>query len=290
MKNYSIYFLIIIISYCCHKDKNVTTGNCPEYLRVNVFKDDHVYSEVEDSTENYYVKDDKLLLFGKNITYEYYYKCGDSFHLFNVNQNSRKVLDDSFWDFTNYLNRDNNVITKFIFHPDKFTVDKNRSMTKYTFIYLNSNNDTIFQEQTGAIENYKNFWMHPPRIGVFNLIFTSPWPLVSYPLNIGQEWEWEWSFNARWGDSRYIIWDGIKKFNYTYKTVSSDILSFDFGKIQCWKILAEGTSEIGNNSAEFYFNCELGFLMIHYFNLDNSEFVIKAVDVSHQAPKSWFKN
>ncbi len=277
MKYIFILTLLGMVILSCHNSLPSVPIKDNKYPKMDVIKNsegDEIFYEKESRKANI---DDYVFSKNNSFIYSYsYMKDGKSF-LFKINDES--PLTDEFWDFVpaNSMNQKN--IIKFLeISVIPITPEQIIGLTGIKMNYLNASNDTIYSARTGVIENYKNIWMHPPRLGVFSIIFTAPWPYVKFPLEDGATWTWDWNFNETWGDVKYIEWEGIIKFDYKY-TVSKGThkIKCPFGIIECYEIKAQGKSKVGENMASFYFNPSLGFVKINYTNMDGSRIVLEAI-------------
>lgn len=251
--------------YGCQHSEKV----CPSYVIQDVQEANGVYAELNQDS----VGIDNAIYDGSTaLEFRYYYVKDGVQRLFDIT-NSRKMLEDEFWEFTN--DTTSRTVESLLLCSTKEHNNKN-GQTELTYFYLNGSRDTLVTERTGLIENYRNIWMHPPRIGLFNLIFSAPWPFVKLPIEENNEWGWSWSYGERWGDRRYVEWDGIVKFDYKYQIQNDTVHVLNGINYPCTQILSEGRSEVGMNRMAGCFNCEYGFLTFTYTNLDGSSISLVA--------------
>jgi hypothetical protein len=117
---------------------------------------------------------------------------------------------------------------------------------------------------TGIVENDKNVWMHPIRIGFFNSLQTAPFPFVKKPLEIGFQWTDQMIIGQAWGNGAWGEWEESLLLTYDYSIVRKEILETKIGQIQCYVIDGIAKSNIGNTKLRSYFSEEYGFVRLEY--------------------------
>ncbi len=117
---------------------------------------------------------------------------------------------------------------------------------------------------TGAVENDKNVWIHPPRNGFFNSLETGPFPFVKKPFIIGNEWTDQMKIGQPWGDEMWGEWEGPLLLTYNYKMVGKEILTTPIGEIECFVIESTASSDIGETKLKSFFSEKYGFVRLEY--------------------------
>lgn len=141
---------------------------------------------------------------------------------------------------------------------------------------------------SGVVENYKNVWMHPPREALFSILELNPFPFVQArvtetdgteevpnpPYEVGHSWEWELDIESKWGDPRWITWEGALKNKYTYKISAKEIVSTAFGDLECLIIDSTAKNSRGQSSLKASFDPNYGFVKLDYTNIDGSKIIM----------------
>lgn len=282
--------LLIILAFNCYPDKEVILKKDNQYLILGTRIENQIYVENNEEQAN---SDNLIYIPNYRMLYDYKYMKNDksSKFKFNIGSSSNPMSDD-FWSL---IPSDSiseklyvNLINASVLNPSKPRF-KGNTIIKYD--YLNAYNEVIFSENTSLIENHKNIWAHLPRDGVFCFIFSAPWYYIKYPLELNSTWNWTWKYDDTWGDFRYVEWDGIIQFDYSYKVTNESIfIDCPFGKVECYEIEAKGKSEIGENFVLFYFNPQLGLVKAIYTNIDKSVIELNAIEFSHFENKNENEN
>ena len=193
-----------------------------------------------------------------------------------------KIEKDMFenWEYMEKrFSVDSTYIHKFIYLQPKSAdreLSPNQSVIKV--YWVNSDNTLISNTSEGIIENHKNLWMHPLRGYQMWPTFTAPWPYVQFPISVGDKYTWWKKLDGGWGSDRYVQWDKIMHFDYVYEVIGTEVVVVNDQGIECYKIEATGTSEIGNTRVFFYFNPRLGFVKMDYHLMDDSNIVMNMID------------
>ncbi len=73
------------------------------------------------------------------------------------------------------------------------------------------------KEKTGVLENTETIFLHPPRNKDYAILEFSPFPLVHFPLSVGQEWTWSLDIGTHWAKQAGIKnFEGLQTFTHSY--------------------------------------------------------------------------
>ena len=258
MKSTTLLFLAIIIlaTFRCTNDQPFVSIDQSIYSKVGVEKNDSTFF-IENVSDHY--SDNVIYSNCNEIVYEYNYRKEEKELFF-------KIVSFFDWEFIPNDSIENGIGIKKIklssLNPNpKYNFPPQSSIT---YNYLDINNKSVFEENTGVVENYKNILIHNPRQGFFKNLFPTPWPSIVYPLEIGKKWKWKWPYSGdTFGDARFTSWEGIIKMNFEYQVVGKEIITFPFGNVECYKILAKGVGGDMTNIIEYFFNPKMGLSLIH---------------------------
>lgn len=121
-----------------------------------------------------------------------------------------------------------------------------------------------FISTTGLVENEQNVWLHPIRTGFFKSLETCPFPFVKYPLEAGKKWTDQMIISDRWANELWGNWQGQLALKYEYQIVGKGRIETPMGQLDCWKIKATATSDIGQAGSTFLFSEKYGFVQLFH--------------------------
>ena len=226
--------------------------------------------------DNCYTENNKVYKVGNNYSFNYTHisNKGESL-LFDLQFGTQN------WEFCSEQNKSDttvSVINMAVMHGreplKKFYPDYNQTIIRYT--YLNDKDTNFLQEsRTGVIDNEKNIWIHPPRVGYFKILELNPFPYIQEPYEVGNTWEWSLLIGEHYGDKHWREWSG--NIENTYKYEITDIVSKKtaFGEIECYEITSIGTGKFGETKLVSWFNFDYGFVKLDYTNIDSSKTIIE---------------
>jgi hypothetical protein len=119
-------------------------------------------------------------------------------------------------------------------------------------------------DTTGAVENEKTCWIHPPRHNQYRILELAPFPRIDYPLEYGRRYKKILFISDGWGDlsNTKVYW------NYTIHSYVEGV----------WRIsaTAEPTATPGAiNRLDFTFSVNQGFLTMDYRFQDGTRIIMK---------------
>ncbi|MDR0602894.1 MAG: hypothetical protein LBG80_01155 [Bacteroidales bacterium] len=202
---------------------------------------------------------------------EYYYSCSnnDIEHCEYISKNN--ISDTTIVGILMRVKPDISDFTRNLPDYDQTVIEYRFITHKGDIIYQNS-------ELTGLVENKKNIWMHPTRVGLFRILELCPFPFVQYPCKKGQKWKWKLQIGERWRNVRWITWKGTITNKYQYKVVDDDaIISTNFGELKCKIIKSIAKSRIGTTELTAYFNEIYGFVRLEYVNINKSKIIMQLI-------------
>lgn len=242
---------------------------------VSYIKEEGIYIEQYSDTlsETRYTDDNVIYKPGIEYIYSYVYVKDEREKLFEVTENDWQFIDcDSITDATI-------VQISLTTFPDfgpfsDFKETYDQSVIQYSFQKENGN--LAAKTFTGAIENVKNVWLHPPRYKFFKILELNPFPFIMTPYEIDNQWTWNLEVGDSWGDHRWIEWNGLAEVSYTYTIKETNKpLETPFGEIETIVIEAVAVSRLGKTSLTSYFNSVYGFVLLDYTNIDGSKTILK---------------
>lgn len=289
MRILTTLLLLIIFSSCNEKSKKENserTQNMNDKGYV-LEEDGGIYTEVFDSTnvdENRYTSNNRIYKENISFTYSFEHLTKEGEKLF-FKEDAIKKESKYQWKFVKPNVEDKDIIekvkisVKYGLEPMLTHVpDYNQTLLQYD--YPTKDNTSPFNSISGAIENEKNVWIHPPRDKYFRILELNPFPFIKTPYEVGNSWEWKLGIGSGWGDERWKTWEGGIENQYSYEISGKKIIETKLGKIDCFIIKSTASSDIGKTKLTAYFNEDYGFIRLNYTNIDGSKTNLELIEYS----------
>lgn len=123
--------------------------------------------------------------------------------------------------------------------------------------------------EEGVLQTPKKVWMHPLRQNQYILTELAPFPEIILPIKKDTSWN-----TTLWIYKAFGTFEGTVECVYTLS--QQEKREYDFGELNCWKVVAIGTHDkLGQNTATYYFNEEYGFTEMNYHFFNNQKIEIK---------------
>lgn len=228
---------ILIIFYTCKSQEK----------EENFLIDDvGITVEKKDNSKNYdqnYNDDNKIYVANKVFKYSYYNQRLDGKKYLitkgkEIQKENYKIFD---WNFVDFDKQNPETIIEIILKPisgnqfEKEDPEYNQTLISYEFKQKNGKSFTM--EMTGAIENKKNVWIHPPRSNFFQILELNPFPYIKAPYEIGTKWNWKLEIGDHWSDERWLEWKGGIENIYEYDIVDKKNIETKLGNLECFIII-----------------------------------------------------
>ncbi len=266
MKLKNLYALLMLICFACSSEKKEVPTFTLKTLKSGI--DIEIFAEDVDD-KNKYNYDNKILI--PKSTFEYNLqiisKEGDSLYFKRVNNKEKNN-----WEFTD--KNDPDVIT-----VSRITVDEGNAMGDWNPGYYQTNLKYYLGKEkkysmSGGIDNKKNVWIHPHRDLYLKILELNPFPYIKAPYKIGTKWKWALQIGNSWQDKRWATWEGGIIARYNYEIVREEKIETPLGSLNCYVIIGEGNSELGQTRLESYFHKKHGFVKLNYKNIDGSHTIL----------------
>ena len=193
-----------------------------------------------------------------------------------IQKDNYKTFD---WDFIEYERQNSETIKNIILIANSgnpFEKDiPEYNQTSIAYQYLKNNGEFFTMEVTGAIENEKNVWVHPPRSNFFQILELNPFPYIQSPYQIGKKWNWKLKIGDHWSDKRWMEWKGGIENVYDYEIIDKKRIETKIGNLECFIIKSKAKSRIGETELISYFNENYGFVKLEYKNIDETKTVLE---------------
>ncbi len=228
--------------------------------------------------DNYNI-DNKIFKLDRNLTYSYHYIGKDNKkYLIKKGKEIKKENYSTFdWDFVEFNKQDDETISTIVFQATKgnpFPDIPDYNQTSIMYRYVMNNGSFYTMEVSGAIDNEKNIWVHPPRSAFFQILELNPFPYIKEPYKIGNKWSWKLNIGDHWSDKRWLEWKGQIENIYNYKIIEKKTISTSFGDLECYVTKANAKSRIGETELISYFNKDYGFVKLEYKNIDGTKTIL----------------
>ncbi len=247
--------------------------------------DDGIMVEKPDGIRTYnevYNSNNIIYTIGKKFTYSYFYQNikGEKFLIKKgkeiVQPEGYSIAD---WEFVEIDKQDLETINHLILRPqpgnpfERINPDYNQTAIGYEYVMANSKFLSI--EETGAIENEMNVWIHPPRNDFFKILEINPFPYIKAPYQIGTKWNWSLEIGDHWSEKRWLEWKGSIENQYSYEIIDKKNEVTKLGNLECYIVHATANSRIGKTELISYFNPKYGFVKLEYTNIDHTKTVLE---------------
>ena len=196
-------------------------------------------------------KNNSIYVIGNTFVYEIDILIDSNVYYINKNDKDSLVLDGD-----NILRKIQLSVEK---SPRFGRTNKNQTEIKYSD-YPN----LTFRSSTGLVENEKNIWIHPPRIGFLRALETCPFPYIKLNQNVGYKWNDEMLISKYWSDERWGVWKDKLLLRFDYEIIEQEMMETALGNLNVTKIYATANSDIGQSSLTLYFNHQYGFIKLEY--------------------------
>jgi len=287
MRIITILLILTIFLSCNEKSKN-DNSELTQNMKNYVLKEDGgIYTEVFDSTnvdENRYTANNRIYKENISLTYSFEHLTKEGEKLF-FKEDTTKEESKYQWKFVKPNLEDKDIIekvkisVKYGLKPMiKYVPDYNQTLLQYD--YPSENSTSVFNSISGAIENEKNVWIHPPRDKYFRILELNPFPFIKTPYEVGTSWEWKLGIGSSWGDERWKTWEGGIENQYSYEITGKETIETELGKMECFIIKSTASSEIGKTKLTAYFNEDYGFIRLNYTNIDGSKTNLELIEHS----------
>lgn len=138
---------------------------------------------------------------------------------------------------------------------------------------------------TGITENDTSVWIHPPRNGVYKKLELSPFPVVKYPLEIGNQWTWKLLVGNHYSIPGHAEWgEKPELFTSNYHITGKEPLSTKLGNIECYVIESSTESKFHQTELKAFYSTSYGFVRLEYYNIDKKRLVLELVKERVVAP------
>ena len=267
--------LFLATFYSCKSQKNVQNF---------LIDDDGITVEKLDKSKTYdqnYNDNNKIFVIGKSYKYSYYYEgLNEKKYLITkgkeIQNDNYKIFD---WDFIEFERQNSETIKSIILianlgNPFEKDIPE-YNQTSISYQYLKNNGEFFTMEVTGAIENEKNVWIHPPRSNFFKILELNPFPYIQSPYQIGTKWNWKLNIGDHWSDKRWMEWKGGIENAYDYEIIDKKNIETKLGNFECFIIKSKAKSRIGETELTSYFNEKYGFVKLEYKNIDGTKTILE---------------
>ena len=247
---------------------------------------DGLYYELPDSNQvknkNYFNIDNHIYLPGLEFKYSYLIIKNNDTLLIRVDRLGDTKTPN--WTFVRKRDADSLTIYYLSFKIldgygglDNLFPDYSQTVIQQNYYSAHS---LLFDGTTGMIENKFNIWLHPFRGKYFSVLEFSPFPYIKFPIKQDSSWTWILhDISERWSDKRIIEYYGKQHANYQYRITGKRELKTSFGKKECFVIESTANTSLGITKLKSYFNEEYGFMVLDYFNVDNSKVILNLIEV-----------
>jgi hypothetical protein len=141
---------------------------------------------------------------------------------------------------------------------------------------------------SGVAEHDTAVWIHPPRDGAYRKLELAPFPMVKYPLEVGNKWIWKLEVGGHYSVPGHAEWPATtnRLFTSTYQISRETILTTPVGKVNCYEIDSFTISDFEQTRLKAFYNPGLGFVRLEYATIDRRRLIMELLNVQNAVPKS----
>lgn len=136
-----------------------------------------------------------------------------------------------------------------------------------------------WKSYSGITENDTVVWIHPPRNGLYRKLELSPFPMVKFPLEVGNNWKWSLLIGNQWSVKGHAEWGNAdEQFVSNYQITRKVSLSTKLGVINCYEIESFTESDFIQTELKYYYSTDYGFVRLEYLNIDKRRLIMELVE------------
>lgn len=138
-----------------------------------------------------------------------------------------------------------------------------------------------WQSYSGITENDTVVWIHPPRTGNYRKLELAPFPMIEYPIKIGNRWSWNLIVGGHYSVRGSAEWQRgtNESFDNDYQITKEKAFLTNFGKIDCYEINSICSNRFANTELTAFYSPKYGFVKLQYFTIDNERMIMELVSV-----------
>lgn len=131
---------------------------------------------------------------------------------------------------------------------------------------------------SGIEESDTAVWIHPPRSGIYSKLELSPFPMIKYPLEVGNKWTWSLLVGNHYSVKGHAEWgDNDELFVSNYQITRKIPISTKLGMIDCYEIDSFTENRFEQTELKAYYSTNYGFVRLEYLNIDKEPLTIELV-------------
>lgn len=143
-----------------------------------------------------------------------------------------------------------------------------------------STGENSWKSYSGIEESDTAVWIHPPRTGLYRKLELSPFPMIKYPLEVGNEWTWKLLVGSHYSVDGYAEWgDTPEQFVSNYRITREVPLSTKLGVVNCYEIDSFTKSNFEQTELKAFYSTDYGFVKLEYLNIDKGRLTIELIEV-----------
>jgi len=147
-----------------------------------------------------------------------------------------------------------------------------------------------WKSYSGIEESDTAIWIHPPRTDLYRKLELSPFPMVKYPLEVGNKWTWSLLVGNHYSIKGHAEWADTtnEKFVSNYRITQKAPLSTKLGEISCFEISSFTESNFEQTELKAHFSTDYGFVRLDYQNIDKGRMTFELIQVKSVKPEFSF--
>lgn len=164
---------------------------------------------------------------------------------------------------------------------------KEHGQTRSSWTYKG---DKGWKSYSGIEESDTAIWIHPPRTDLYRKLELSPFPMIKYPLEVGNKWTWSLLVGHHYSIKGHAEWaDTVKEeFVSNYRITREMHLSTNLGVINCFEVNSFTDSNFEQTKLQAHYNTNYGFVRLEYQNIDKDRMTFELLKVKSVTPEFSF--
>jgi len=161
---------------------------------------------------------------------------------------------------------------------------KEHVQTRSSWAY---NGENGWKSYSGIEESDTAIWIHPPRTDLYRKLELSPFPMVKYPLEVGNKWTWSLLVGNHYSIEGHAEWADTanEEFVSNYRITQKAPLSTKLGVINCFEISSFTESNFEQTELKAHFSTDYGFVRLDYQNIDKGRITFELIQVKSVKPE-----
>lgn len=276
MKNTIVFLVLLLTALSC--GEIIGDSSCEDHYFDEA--NDIFYDKVKDSTVREYSSDN--IVYPPHKQQIFSISCADSTGrpvYFNFDPNAAFQSAEQ-WAYSDSKNINSIELVRMTVQEGLGinSEDEDYTQSVITYNFINFAKFIInISGTTGLVENCKNIWLHPPRVGSMKILEITPFPYVVHPIRVGNSYSTNLKIGGYWS-TEIVAWSGSIDNQCVYEISSKGEFVVGDKVYAGYYIEAKASSSVSIVQSTFFYSPTEGFIY-HKHNINDRFFIeLKLVD------------